>query len=87
MDNILLVFLSLILGLALQRVASFPKNGHLALNQFVIYVALPALALYYIPKVAITTDLLYPLGIAWIGFVLSFLFFMYWVKKWVGPIA
>lgn len=81
MDNILLVFLSLILGLALQRVASFPKNGHLALNQFVIYVALPALAMYYIPTVAITTDLLYPLGIAWIGFVLSFLFFYVLGKK------
>ena len=90
MDNILLVFLSLILGLALQRVASFPKNGHLALNQFIIYVALPALALYYIPKVAITTDLLYPLGIAWIGFVLSFLFFyalgkkMGWSNRLIG---
>ncbi len=53
MDNILLVFLCLIMGLAMQRVAAFPKNGHLALNQFVIYIALPALALYYIPKVSI----------------------------------
>lgn len=71
------------MGLGMQRVAAFPKNGHLALNQFVIYIALPALALYYIPKVSLSTDLLYPLGIAWIGFGLSFLFF-YTIGKRMG---
>ena len=71
------------MGLGMQRVAAFPKNGHLALNQFVIYIALPALALYYIPKVSISTDLLYPLGIAWIGFMLSFVFF-YCIGKRLG---
>lgn len=83
MDNILLVFISLLMGLALQRVIAFPKNGYMALNQFVIYIALPALALYYIPKVSVTTDLLYPLGIAWIGFLLSFVFF-YTIGKKMG---
>ena len=83
MDNILLVFLCLIMGLGMQKVAAFPKNGHLALNQFVIYIALPALALFYIPKVSISTDLLYPLGIAWIGFLFSFAFF-YTIGKRMG---
>ncbi|RKS02105.1 hypothetical protein C8C84_1806 [Flavobacterium sp. 102] len=85
MDNILLVFLCLIMGLGMQRIAAFPKNGHLALNQFVIYIALPALALYYIPKVRISTDLLYPLGVAWIGFLLSFVFFYFIGKKMGWP--
>ena len=71
------------MGLGLQRVSAFPKNGHLALNQFVIYIALPALALYHIPKVRISTDLLYPLGVAWIGFMLSFVFF-YTIGKRLG---
>ena len=90
MDSILLIFLCLLAGLGLQRVAAFPKNGHTALNQFVIYVALPALALFYIPKIAISYHLLYPLGIAWIGFLLSFLFFYFigkrmgWSKKLTG---
>jgi predicted permease len=90
MDNILLIFLCLLVGLGLQRVAAFPKNGHLALNQFIIYVALPALALNYIPKISISTQLLYPLGIAWIGFVLSFLFFWFlgkrmgWSRRLIG---
>jgi hypothetical protein len=90
MDNILIIFICLGIGIGLQKVAAFPRNGHLALNQFVIYVALPALALYYIPKISISTDLLYPLGVAWIGFALSFLFFytigtrMGWSRKLIG---
>lgn len=83
MDNILLIFICLIMGLGMQRVAAFPKNGHLALNQFVIFVALPALALYYIPKISISANLLYPLGVAWIGFGVSFLFF-YTIGKRLG---
>lgn len=85
MDNILLVFICLFIGLGLQRVSAFPKNGHLALNQFVIYVALPALALFYIPKVTVSMDLIYPLGIAWIGFTISFVFFFLIGKKMGWP--
>ena len=90
MDSILLIFLCLLVGLGLQRVAAFPRNGHVALNQFIIYVALPGLALFYIPKISISLNLLYPLGIAWIGFLLSFLFFYFigkrlgWSKKLTG---
>lgn len=90
MENILLVFLCLLMGWMLQRVPAFPKNGYVALNQFVIYIALPALALFYIPKISISTKLLYPLGVAWIGFVLSFLFFytigkkLNWSNKLIG---
>ena len=83
MDNILLIFICLIMGLGMQRITAFPKNGLLALNQFVIFVALPALALYYIPKIAISTNLFYPLAIAWVGFGLSFLFF-YTIGKRLG---
>ena len=77
MDSILLIFLCLLVGLGLQKVSAFPKNGYLALNQFVIYVALPALALFYIPKIAISYNLLYPLGVAWIGFLFAFLLLQY----------
>ncbi|MGV3696286.1 AEC family transporter [Flavobacterium sp.] len=85
MDNILLIFICLIMGLGMQRLKAFPKNGHLALNQFVIFVALPALALYYIPKISISTDLLYPLAVAWIGFGLSFAFFYFLGKRLGWP--
>ena len=90
MDSIILLFLCLILGYGLQFVTAFPKNAHLTLNQFVIYISLPALALYYIPKIQINAQLLYPLGIAWLGFLFSFLFFyligkrLKWSNKLIG---
>lgn len=90
MDNILLIFICLLIGLAFQYAKGFPKNLHVSLNHFVIYVSLPALALYYIPKIEISSALLYPLGIAWLGFGLAFLFFytlgtyLGWSKKLIG---
>lgn len=81
MDSIILLFLCLILGYGLQYVTAFPKNAHLTLNQFVIYISLPALALYYVPKIKINSELLYPLGVAWLGFLFSFLFFYFIGKK------
>lgn len=90
MDNLLLIFICLLIGVSFQYAKSFPKNMHVVLNQFVIYVSLPGLALYYIPKIEISTALLYPLGIAWLGFGLSFLFFyslgkyLGWSKKLIG---
>lgn len=83
MDNIVLLFICMFIGVAFQFVKAFPKNMHISLNQFVIYVSLPALGLYYIPKIEISTALLYPLGIAWLGFGLSFLFF-YSLGKYYG---
>jgi len=74
MDSIILLFICLITGVVLQRVKAFPANSYVALNQFVIHISLPALALFYIPNVAIDSKLLYPLGIAWLGFALAYLF-------------
>lgn len=90
MDSIILLFLCMITGVALQYVKAFPANSYVALNQFVIHISLPALALYYIPKIEINSQLLFPLGIAWIGFVLSYLFFnalgrfFGWSRKLIG---
>ena len=90
MDSISLIFLCMFAGIALQRVKAFPANGFSALNQFVIYISLPGLALYYIPKIEVGTKLLFPLGVAWIGFLLSFAFFaglgklLGWSRKLMG---
>ena len=77
-------------GVALRQIKTVPANAHTALNHFVIYISLPALALYYIPKIEISSKLLYPLGIAWITFLLSWLFFagmgkaFNWPRKLTG---
>jgi predicted permease len=83
MDSIILIFVCLFAGIALQRVKAIPANAHTALNQFVINISLPALALYYLPKIEISAKLLYPLGVAWIGFLLAWLFFGA-LGKWLG---
>jgi predicted permease len=90
MDNILLVFVCMILGFFLKRTKAFPDLSYKTLNQFVIYISLPAIALYYIPKLEISSKLLFPLGVAWLGFALSFAFFtafgklFHWSKKLTG---
>lgn len=90
MDSILLIFVCLLLGFFLQKVKDFPPHSYKTLNQFVIYVALPALTLYYVPKIKIDSQLLFPLGVAWLGFLFSALFFYTighkfgWSKKLIG---
>jgi malate permease and related proteins len=90
MENIILIFVCLFTGFLLQKAKDFLVNGHKVLNFFVIYVSLPALALFYIPKIELSSQLLYPIGIAWIGFVLSYLFFsslghyLGWSRKLTG---
>ncbi len=66
MSNIVLLFICLFLGMLLKRLPDFPAQTPLALNQFVIYVSLPALALIYIPRIELSSDLLYPLFTSWI---------------------
>ncbi|GGG37505.1 transporter [Bizionia arctica] len=41
------------------------------------------MALYYLPKVELSEKLLFPIGVAWIGFLLSFIVFSS-LGKWLG---
>lgn len=91
MNNFILIFVFLFLGIVLQNVKAFPVvNVYKLLNKIVIYICLPALALYYIPKIKWSTELLLPIGVSWIGFVVSYLFFSFlgskfgWSKKLIG---
>lgn len=90
MSSILLLFLCLFIGTGIQRINNFPKNTAVVLNQYILFVALPAMALYYLPKIALSWDLLLPASVAWIAFGLSFLIFNFlgkiynWSKKLTG---
>ncbi len=81
MQSLLLLFLCLVIGISLQRVRAFPKNTHVVLNQYVLYVALPAMALYFLPKITLGWELLFPASVAWIAFGLSYVFFNFLGKK------
>ncbi|MDD5151245.1 MAG: AEC family transporter [Flavobacterium sp.] len=90
MSNFILIFGFLLLGIVLQNVKRFPKNIYKTLNWIVIHICLPALALYHIPKIKWSIDLLFPISIAWIGFIVSYLLFTIlgrkfgWSKKLTG---
>ena len=90
MSSIILLFLCLFIGIGIQKIKSFPKNTALVLNQYILFVALPAMALHYLPKISLSWDLLLPASVAWIAFGLSFLIFstlgkIYgWSKKLIG---
>lgn len=90
MSSFILLFLCLILGILIRKYRLFPPNAHLTLNQFIIYITLPALSLYYIPEIKISKDLLLPVGVAWICFLGSFIIFFVlgkifnWSDKLIG---
>lgn len=75
MPNILLIFVSLLLGIFLQKISDFPDNAPKTLNAYLIYIVLPALALLHIPRIMISTELILPVLVAWMGFFLSWLAF------------
>lgn len=81
MNNFILIFFFLFLGLLLQRVKGFPSNTYKVLNKIVIYVCLPAITLYHIPKIKWSNELLFPIGAGWITFILAFVFFHFLGKK------
>ena len=81
MYNFALIFIFLFLGLFLQKLKGFPTEIYKLLNKIVIYLCLPAIALYYIPKIVWNNQLLYPIGVAWLGFAASYLFFSLLGKK------
>ena len=82
MYNFILIFVFLFLGLILQNIKGFPIGVYKILNTIVIYFCLPALALYYIPKIGDSDELLYPIGVAWITFTGAYLFFTFFGKKY-----
>jgi predicted permease len=90
MSNFILIFVFLVLGFVLQKVKRVPTNSYKLLNNVVIYFCLPALALYYIPKIKLDAHLLYPIGVAWISFIVAILFFgflgnrLQWSRKLTG---
>lgn len=90
MNNFILIFFFLFLGLLLQRVNWFSTNIYKFLNKVVIYFCLPAITLYHIPKIKWNNELLFPIGAGWLTFILAFLFFHFlgkrlgWSNKLIG---
>lgn len=82
---------SLFCGLALQFLPAFPKEKVARLGKnYLIYLALPSLALLHIPPLQLNWNLLLAPSSAWLTFLLSWVFFAFlgtrlgWDKRTTG---
>jgi predicted permease len=71
MTNLVMLIVCLAAGMALRSARRVPDNAHLAMNGFIIHVALPALILCNIHGLRITPALLVPVSMPWLLFALS----------------
>lgn len=81
MENFLLILVCLLSGVALQKVKSFPKGAHIALNAFVIYFCLPAVAFKFVPFIQFEKAYALPYFSSWIVWLGSWLLFSFLGKK------
>jgi malate permease and related proteins len=68
--SFLLIALCLITGLVLRSSGILPENSHRGINAWILYIALPAVALLYIPAITWSSALILPLTMplfVWIG--------------------
>lgn len=71
MENFALIFVALFIGYIINRRGVFSKDTPLILNQFILYISLPAMTLLQIPKLSLSYEILIPIFIAWLVMGLS----------------
>jgi len=75
MDNIIMLFLCLVLGVLLRLTGRVPDNTHMGLNAFIVNVSLPALTLLQIHAVRIQPSLAFAVLMPWLLFAMGTLIF------------
>ena len=75
MNNIILLFLCLALGVGLRLLKRVPENTHVGLNAFIINVSLPALTLMQIHGVNLQPSLAFAVLMPWLVFAIGVLIF------------
>jgi len=71
MENFILIFACLAFGYALSKREVFASNAPIVLNQFIIYISLPAMVLLQIPRLNFSAELFAPIVVAWIVMIVS----------------
>lgn len=82
MTNLILIFLCLFLGMVAKRFKIFPANASQTINSFLIYISLPFITLYYMPKIELNASLLYPVLVPWVQILVAFVLFYFLGKSW-----
>ena len=71
MENFILILLAIAIGYGLNRLRIFPEDAAAILNKFVIYISLPAMVLFQIPKLTLSIDIIIPVIIAWLVIIIT----------------
>ena len=71
MENFVLILLAIVIGYVISRLNIFSKDAPTILNQFVIYISLPAMILLQVPKLSFSMDMVIPIVIAWSVMIIS----------------
>lgn len=66
MENFVLILLAIVVGYVINRLNIFSKDAPTILNQFAIYISLPAMILLQIPKLSFSIDMIIPIIVAWL---------------------
>lgn len=82
MNNLILLILCFIAGIALRHWRRMPDNAPATLNSFIIHVSLPAMTLLYIHAVRFSSDMVLVALMGWLLFGLSAGFF-WLVGRWL----
>lgn len=83
MLNFVIIAVSLVLGILLRKSGKLPDSTPKYLNQYVIWIALPAAILATVPKITISTELLLPASMPWLVFLLGLAVF-FSLKKFLA---
>lgn len=71
MENFVLILLAIFAGYLLKHLKILPKDAPVALNQFVIYISLPAMILLQIPKLSFSMEMMIPIIISWLVMIIT----------------
>jgi hypothetical protein len=92
MADLLLIPVCIIVGSLLIRIKAFPQDAFKVINSLIIFVCLPALTLYYVPQIEVSSQLIFPAAVIWIMFLLAAVFFIIaekifkWDKRTTGAL-
>lgn len=92
MSNLILLVACFAIGIVLKRVPSIPHPIAPVLNAMVINVSLPALTILYVRRIVLDWSLIAPITMAWLFFLLGYLFFRFvgqalgWPRTVIGAL-
>jgi len=75
MENLALLILCFVAGFLARKTNRLPEQTPAVLNSFIINLSLPAISFMFLHEMPFSTNLIFPIFMPWIGFLLAIIFF------------